>query len=156
MILYKRAHEGPRSYQKRLSDPIQGVNPHSPLRVIASGYLSAIERSGWDVQGAYRSSAVMGVETCSVSSVGGVKAISYQGMYPLDENPEKEFVADFRSMRHRIRAREIEFLVACAGYGDGTLHFEVSYDATAIDDEMVKRWKELTQSILEPHGQSRL
>jgi hypothetical protein len=77
-------------------------------------------------------------------------------MYPLDENLEKAFVADFRAVRHGVRARENEFLVGCASYGDGMLHFGVSYDATAMDEEMVKRWQELMQSILEPQGQSKL
>lgn len=155
-ILCRRAHEGLKSYQKRLRDPVEGLDPHSPLRLIANGYLGAMERSGIDVQGAYAAHSAAGLATCGVSSVGSVKAFLHTGMYPLEKHTDKSFVADFKAVRHGVRARENEFLVGCAGYGDGMLHFGVSYDATAMDEVMVSRWQEMMMSILEPEQQPKL
>ena len=155
-ILCRRAHEGLKSYQKGLRDQVEGLDSHSPLRLLANGYLGAIERSGIDVQGAYAARSLAGAATCGVSSVGSVRAFLHQGMYPLEKNTNKDFVVDFRAVRHGVRARENEFLVACAGHGDGTLHFGASYDATAMDDAMVRLWREMMQSILEPEQQPKL
>jgi hypothetical protein len=156
-LLARTAHRELKTYQKRARDPVAGLDPHSPLRLIASGYLADVERElGVDVQGEYPTAELMGGATCALSSVGSVKEWLSEGMFPLDESDGKDFVADFRSVRHGVRAKMNEFLVGCASFGDRKLRFAVSYDKTAMDEEMVKKWQHLMETILEPPGQSRL
>jgi len=156
-LLARRAHGELKKYQKRVRDPVAGLNAHSLLRLIASGYLAGVEKElGVDVQGEYPIAELMSEPTCAMSSVGSVKEWLREGMFPLDEYDGKDFVADFRSVRQGTRARHNEFLVGCATFGDRKLHFGVSYDKTAIDEKMVKKWQDLMETILEPQGQPRL
>ena len=156
-LLARRAHCELRKYQKRVRDPVAGLAPHSLLRLIASGYITDVEKElGVDVQGEYPVAELMSEPTCSISSVGSVKEWFREGMFPLDESDGKDFVADFRLIRQGVRARENEFLVGCCSFGDRRLHLGVSYDKTAMDEEMVNKWQHLIETILEPQGQPRL
>jgi hypothetical protein len=156
-LLARRAHRELRKYQKRVRDPVVGLAPHSVLMLIASGYLAGLEKElGVDVQGEYPVAELMSEPTCSISSIGSVKEWFREGMFPLDESDGKDFVADFRSVRQGVRARDNEFLVGCASFVEPRLHFAVSYDKTAMDEEMVKKWQYLMETILEPQRQPRL
>jgi hypothetical protein len=156
-LLARTSHRELRKYQKRLREPVAGLDTHSLLRLIAAGYLASVEKElGMDVQGEYPMAEVMSEPTCAMSSVGSVKEWLREGMFPLDECDSKDFVADFRSVRQGVRARHNEFLVGCATFGDSRLHFGVSYDKTAMDEEMVKKWQHLMETILEPESQSSL
>jgi len=64
-----------------------------------------------------------------------------------EEGGQRVFAADFRDLGAAVRARDDEFLVGSAG--DDLLHFGVSYDACAIDEGRVKRWKEVIEGLLE-------
>lgn len=155
-VLAKSAHRQLRSYQKR---PRKGLDSHSPLRMVATNYLLAIERreaklpeqyrTGLNPQGAYPASWSFSLATCGVSNMGSVKDWLTPGKYPLDDGDGKDLIADFRDVAMGVRARETEFLVGSWGFGDGLLRFGVSYDATLLDPELVERWKEKMETIFE-------
>ncbi|QDS73005.1 hypothetical protein FKW77_009046 [Venturia effusa] len=163
-LLAKAAHRQLRVYQKRLRDPVQGVDNHSPLRMMASNYLLAIERvkaklpphlrEGIDPQGAYPWNSSFQTATCGVSSVGSVKHWVGPGRYNLGGGTD--FGVDYRNMRSGVRARDNEFLCGASSEADGLLRFSVSYDASAMDEELVKLWEERIATILEPSEVARL
>jgi hypothetical protein len=157
-LLAKAAHRQLRSYQKRLRDPVKGLDSHSPLRMMASNYLLAIERVeaklpphlrlGVNPQGAYPGNWSFQTATCGVSSVGSVKQWVGPGRYSLGGG--RDFGVDYRGMRSGVRARDNEFLCGASSEADGLLRFSVSYDASAMDEELVKLWEEKITTILEP------
>jgi hypothetical protein len=157
-ILAKSAQHQLKTYQKRFRDPLQMLDSHSPVRMLARNYLTAVERAesklpeqfrtGINPQGAYPANVLISSATCGVSSVGSVKHWVASGKYRLDDT-SKDLVADFRGVRRGVRARDDEFLVGSMGDSEGMIHFGVSYDASAIDEERVKRWKERIETAMD-------
>ncbi|KAJ9669354.1 hypothetical protein H2201_000706 [Coniosporium apollinis] len=166
-LLAKIAHRQLRMYQKRLRDPDLnlGLSPHNPARMIATNYIAAVERAetklpperrtGMNPQGAYPANYNFGSATCGVSSVGSVKDLLSPGMFDLSKEPENGLVADYRSLRSVVRARDNEFLVGSAGDNTG-IHFFVSYDGNAVPEEKAQEWKAKMETLLEPGERSRL
>jgi hypothetical protein len=163
-VLAKAAHRQLRSYQKRLRDPVNDLDSHSPLRMMASNYLLAIERVkaklpphlrlGDDPQGAYPGNWSFQTATCGVSSVGSVKQWVGPGRYSLRGGTD--FGVDYRGMRSGVRARDNEFLCGASSEADGLLRFSVSYDASAMDEELVRLWEDKIMTILEPREPPKL
>lgn len=163
-LLAKAAHRQLRVYQKRLRDPVKGLDSHSPLRMMAGNYLLAIERVkdklpphlrvGIDPQGAYPGNWSFQTATCGVSSVGSVKQWVGPGRYNLGGGTD--FGVDYRNMRSGVRARDNEFLCGASSEEDGLLRFKVSYDASAMDEELVKLWEDKIMTILESSDVARL
>lgn len=157
-LLAKAAHRQLRVYQKRLRDPVEGLDAHSPLRMMAGNYLFAIERArdklpahlrvGLNPQGPYPGNQSFQTATCGVSSVGSVKQWVGPGRYSLGDGTD--FGVDYRNMRSGVRARDNEFLCGASSEADGLLQFKVSYDASAMDEELVKVWEDKITTILEP------
>ncbi|KAK7540652.1 uncharacterized protein J3D65DRAFT_615991 [Phyllosticta citribraziliensis] len=168
-LLIRQAHRQLGMYQKRLrSDKLKGSwDPTDPARVIASSYLVGLERiedkkpehlrSGISPQGAYPAKWSLGTATCGISSMGSVKKFLQSGKYKLDEKATEEtgFVADYRSCRTCVRARDGEFLVGVSGMDDG-MTFDVSYDGNEISEEVASFWRSNIESILEPNVVARL
>lgn len=163
-LLAKAAHRELRVYQKRLRDPVKGLDNHSPLRMMAGNYLLAIERVkeklpphlrvDVDPQGGYPVNLSFQTATCGVSSVGSVKQWVGPGRYNLGRGTD--FGVDYRNMRSCVRARDNEFLCGASSEADGLLRFTVSYDASAMDEDLVKVWEEKIATILEPQEVARL
>jgi len=135
--------------------------------MVASNYLTAIElaeakipeqhRNGINPQGAYPANWSFSSATCGVSSVGSVKQWVAPGKFSLEiDGQEKDLAADFRSVRMGVRARDNEFLVGSMSDDDGNIQFAVSYDASAMDEGLVERWKEKIEMILEQKDGSKL
>lgn len=163
-LLAKAAHRQLRVYQKRLQHPSKGLDAHSPLRIMASNYLLTTElvkeklpphlHMGTDPQGAYPVNGSFQAATCGVSSVGSVRRWIGSGRYSLDGGTD--FGVDYRDMRSCLRARDNEFLCGASTEDDGLLRFSVSYDASAMDGELVKVWEDKIATILEPPVVARL
>jgi hypothetical protein len=162
-LLAKAAHRQLKTYQKRKTP---GVSSHSPIRMLASNYLTAVERAedklppqyrqGVNPQGAYPANATFQAATCGVSSVGSVKQWVTPGKYDLNEKNGKDVIADFRELKGGVRARDNEFLCGNFSDAEGRLGYAVSYDASAMDEELVDQWKRRIESILEPGPESKL
>jgi hypothetical protein len=157
-LMTKSAHRQLRSYQKKLREPVKGWDPHSALRMIADSYLTAIERdeakrprkyrTGINPQGVYPANVQFFRATCGVSSVGSVKSWVAPGKHNLDD-ATKDVVMDYRSVKMGVRARENEFLIGSSGDSEGIIHFNVSYDASGLDERLVEGWKRKMETILE-------
>ncbi|KAF2146721.1 uncharacterized protein K452DRAFT_282907 [Aplosporella prunicola CBS 121167] len=170
-LLVRQAHRQLRMYQKRLrSDKLQGsFDPTDPARIIASSYITAIERAdqkrpphlrtGVNPQGAYPANVNFASATCGVSSVGLIRKFLAPGHYKLDDAAmdERGFAADFRmeNLMTGVRARDNEFLCGSWGMDDG-LHFNVSYDGNAIDEEKAMLWKRKMETLFEAPVQPKL
>jgi hypothetical protein len=162
-LLAKAAHRQLKTYQKRKTP---GLDPHSPIRMLASNYLLAVERAedklppqyrkGVNPQGAFPANFTFQASTCGVSSVGSVKQWISPGKYDLNEKSGKDLVADFRELKGGVRARENEFLCGNFSDAEGRLQYTVSYDASAMDEELVERWKHRMETILEPASENKL
>jgi hypothetical protein len=130
--------------------------------MVATNYLSAIERSeqklptGLNPQGDYPANPNFGAATCGVSSVGLVKDTA-PGRYDLNARfgEGQDIIADFRELQGGVRARDNEFLCGNTADEEGRLRYTVSYDASAIDEELVGEWKVRMERVLEV-GESRL
>ena len=157
-LLAKSAHRQLKQYQKRKKP---GLDSHSPLGMVATNYLSAVERaeeklpsqyrSGVNPQGAYPANVTFGAATCGVSSVGLVKDVA-PGKYDLDAvvlGGERDLAADFRVLMGGVRARDNEFLCGNSADGEGKLSYSVSYDASAMDEGKVVEWKRRMEEVLE-------
>jgi hypothetical protein len=159
-LLARQADRQLRTFQKRKRSHGEEVHlgSRSPSQLIPSLYVGSVERAeskvpqerrtSIDPQGAYPARQSETMATCGVSSVGSRESLIGAGKYDL-EQPEKEFVADFRDFRSAVRVRDGEFLVGSAGDKD-RLHFSVSYDGNAIDPAKAVEWKSLIEEVLEP------
>lgn len=87
-------------------------------------------------------------QTCGVSSVGRRDALIKRGMYDVDADDGKDFVADFRDTKANVRVRDGEFLVGVGGADDG-LFAAVSVDTMSLDPRLVEEWRVRFESILE-------
>jgi hypothetical protein len=161
-LLARAAHRQLKTYQKRRNPTLSS---HSPIRMIASNYLTAVERAedklppqyrtGVNPQGRYPANVNFQTATCGVSSVGLVKDVQ-PGKYDLDDMRSKDLVADFRELKGGVRARDNEFLCGNSSDAEGRLEYSVSYDASAMDEGLVEEWKRRMETILEPEAGSRL
>lgn len=155
-------------YQKRLKTTSKGqvsagLDNHSPSRLLATGYISQIERVEGKLpssrqlgfgnpQGELKASAGFGA-TCGVSSVGSLKGYFRAGEHDL--NAKKDFVVDYRGLRMGVRARDGEFLVGSSTDAEGRVGFGVSYDANAIEPEAAEMWARTITGLLE-RGEAKL
>ncbi|KAK3071461.1 hypothetical protein LTR53_008578 [Teratosphaeriaceae sp. CCFEE 6253] len=166
-LLARQAHRQLAAYQKRTrparaEDEKQYMSSRGAGRVLTNQYIGSIERANMllpehlrdsvNPQGAYPARSNLSTQTCGVSSVGRRDAVIKAGMYDVhDESRLAEqggLVVDYRSINAGVRAREGEFLIGIGGSDDG-LWVNVSIDASSIDMELVKVWKERMESILD-------
>jgi hypothetical protein len=91
-----------------------------------------------------------------VSSVGSTAVIFKPAEYDLENTQGKEFVANFKSLRMGVRARENEFLVGSSTNAESIVAFGVSYDLSAISKESAEKWAEIVSGLLEKGDGSRL
>ncbi|KAF2271959.1 uncharacterized protein EI97DRAFT_237965 [Westerdykella ornata] len=163
-LVAKHANRELKVYQKRLKDSKGGrlsLEPHSPLRMLANGYLGLLERveaklpperkTGANPQGNLPAKTFQYGATCGVSSVGSTAGVFRAGMYDLDAVGQdgKDFAADYRGLRIGVRARDNEFLIGSSSDYRGIVGFGVSYDASAISEEAAEAWAQKIQSLLE-------
>lgn len=143
---------------------LQYMGSRGAGRVLAIQYLSSLERSnailppekrsaGPGPQGAYPMRPNNTAQTCGVSSVGRRDAIIKRGMYDLEAEDVRDFVADFRDTAASVRVRDGEFLIGVGGTEDG-LFIAVSVDATAMDPQLVEEWRQRFLHILEEEHES--
>ncbi|KAF2468133.1 uncharacterized protein BDR25DRAFT_265753 [Lindgomyces ingoldianus] len=154
-LIASQANRQLRVYQKRLKSAEVNISlePYSPGRLLANGYLFQIER------GSYPANIGQFGATCGVSSVGSTASFFRPGLYGLSDVGAvrgKDFAADFRSLKMCVRARENEFLVGSSTDHDGTVSFSVSYDGNAISEEAAEAWAEKIRSLLEVGERPRL
>ena len=159
-LLARQADRQLRTFQKKKRSREEEIHmgSRSPSQLIPSLYIGSVERAenkvtperrqGINPQGAYPAKQSETLSTCGVSSVGSRVSLIGSGKYDL-EQPEKDFVADFRDFKSTVRVRDGEFLVGSAGDKD-QLHFSVSFDGNAIDPAKVAVWKSLIEEVLEP------
>ena len=130
-------------------------------RVIAMNYIGAVERLRTklpehlrDTLGTHIPQGELAVQanptmaTCGVSSVG--RSGWRMGEYDVDgelAEGENAFVADYRSSKQNVRARDGEFLVGISGDDEG-ISANVSFDGCAIDEELVEEWKRRMEGLL--------
>ena len=168
-LLGRQAQRQLSIYQKKArpkadEEGLQYMGSRGAGRVLAIQYLSSFERSnailppekrsnGPGPQGAYPMRPNNTAQTCGVSSVGRRDAIIRRGMYDLEKDDDKDFVADFRDTAASVRVRDWEFLVGVGGTEDG-LFIAVSVDATAMDPQLVEEWRQRFLSILEEQDDS--
>ncbi|KAH7124064.1 hypothetical protein B0J11DRAFT_530601 [Dendryphion nanum] len=170
-LIALQANRQLRVYQKRLksADANMSLEPHSPGRLLANGYIYALERieaklpesrkSGMNPQGALPRPSTWGGATCGVSSVGSTAAYFSSGAYDLNEVGKlegKDFAADYRNIKMGVRARDNEFLVGSSTDHAGIVHFGVSYDGNSISEDAAEAWAEKIKSLLEKTPHSKL
>lgn len=174
-LLGRLAHRQLRQYQKRQVSGAEEVHmgsrsPSQLLPMLFCGTLERLEgrhegdeRAGVDVQGKYPAGTAGGLATCGVSSVGDVSgvfaAVGVGGGVPaatgakdgdVHVDGDKDLIATFESMNACVRPRDGEFLVGAIGDSRrDEFMFNVSFDATAIDDARVSEWKGLMEGILD-------
>lgn len=164
-ILVRQAHRQLGLYQKRAkakeSSSIAYMGSRGAGRVIAMNYVGAMERLRSKVpeelrhslgnhspQGKLTAAQNGSTATCGVSSVG--RSGWRQGEFDVDGElgeGEDAFVADYRSSKQNVRARDGEFLVGVWGDDDG-IAANVSYDGNAIDEEMIREWQNRMENLL--------
>lgn len=164
-LLGRLAHKQLRQYQKRPRSVSEEVHlgSRSPSQLLPALYCSTLERqdsrfpdsqkAGITVQGSYPARASASLATCGVSSVGDVSP-----MFDLPRadpttvilSGKRDLVAEFKGNTGCVRSRDGEFLVGAIGdLQKEHVKFDVSYDASAMDEEKVGQWKELIESILD-------
>ncbi|PVH98131.1 hypothetical protein DM02DRAFT_596449 [Periconia macrospinosa] len=187
-LVAKRANVELKTYQKRRLAPSASTSgtssapessnsnigtifdPHDPKRLLATGYLTVIERVLSRLPPSRRhnfptpppsplkstqtatSPPPVVRATCGVSSFGSTSAFLRRGEYDLNIHSGKEprdFAADYRASKQGVRARDNEFLVGCLTDEEGRVVFGVSYDWSAIAEDEAERWKECIEGLLE-------
>ncbi|KAI4717400.1 hypothetical protein E4T48_06375 [Aureobasidium sp. EXF-10727] len=164
-VLVRQAHRQLALYQKRAKsgehDSLAYMGSRGAGRVIAMNYVGAMERlrsklpeelrdslGNHSPQGDLTAAQNGSMATCGVSSVG--RSGWRQGEFNVDgelEEGEDAFVADYRSSKQNVRARDGEFLVGVWGDDDG-IAANVSYNGNAIDEEMVREWQHRMENLL--------
>jgi hypothetical protein len=164
-VLVRQAHRQLGLYQKRAKaeevDSIAYMGSRGAGRVIAMNYVGAMERlrsklpeelrhtlGSHGPQGELTAAQNGSMATCGVSSVG--RSGWRQGEFDVDGElgeGEDAFVADYRSSKQNVRARDGEFLVGVWGDDDG-IAANVSYDGNAIDEDMVREWQTRMENLL--------
>ena len=165
----RRANAELRAFQKRRGrsgTDVPQLDAHSPTRLLATTYLSLLERvdakqpphrrTGVKPQGEL--DAWLGaMATCGVSSIGSTAAFFRRGMYDVSSAAtttstttlKSGFAADYRDLRISVRAREGEFLIGSTTDWEGVVGFGVSYDGSVISDEAAEVWAERIRGLLE-------
>lgn len=163
-LLAAQAHRQLSVFQKRprTASQLAQLGSRSQAQLAPAAYLMAVERAdakapaelrrGWDPQGLYAARGASGPGTCGVSSMGSRTALVARGRFGLELGGGRVFAADFRDLQASVRVRDKEFLVGSAGDLPESMHFSVSYDANAIDEGLVKRWKGVIEGLLEGGG----
>jgi hypothetical protein len=164
-VLVRQAHRQLGLYQKRAKaeevDSIAYMGSRGAGRVIAMNYVGAMERlrsklpeelrhtlGSHGPQGELTAAQNGSMATCGVSSVG--RSGWRQGEFDVDGElgeGEDAFVADYRSSKQNVRARDGEFLVGVWGDDNG-IAANVSYDGNAIDGDMVREWQHRMENLL--------
>ena len=112
----------------------------------------AADKLGWDVMGAYPAATAPTGATCGISSVGDRSRLIRGGRYDVSRLGGRDLVVDFRDVQSGVRSREGEWLCGVGGDKD-ELGFMVSYDASGVDPDLVKKWERYIQVVLEvPEG----
>ncbi|KAI9718462.1 MAG: hypothetical protein M1828_006707 [Chrysothrix sp. TS-e1954] len=161
-LLARQANRQLRIYQKGTrASQNQPLGLHHPTQLLPSNYIALVERvesklpphrrKGLNPQGDYPATTGAGA-TCGVSSIGARSQFIKGAQYDLDDD-SKDLAVDFRDLGPSVRARDGECLVGSAGDDDG-LFFSVSYDANALDERLVRRWRELMETMFEPDTRS--
>jgi hypothetical protein len=164
-VLVRQAHRQLGLYQKRVKaeevDSIAYMGSRGAGRVIAMNYVGAMERlrsklpeelrhtlGSHGPQGELTAAQNGSMATCGVSSVGrsGWRQGEFDVNGELGEGKDA-FVADYRSSKQNVRARDGEFLVGVWGDDDG-IAANVSYDGNAIDEDMVREWQNRMENLL--------
>lgn len=154
------------------------LGSRSPNQLLPALYCSTLERldsrfptaqqAGVTVQGAYPARTSPGPATCGISSVGEISTILTptppaptpdDNLDALLDNPHsggpeaggtRDLVARFQGMFGAVRPRDGEFLVGASGDSrTDSFWFNVSFDATAIDEARVGAWRDLIEGALE-------
>lgn len=164
-VLVRQAHRQLGLYQKRVKaeeqDSIAYMGSRGAGRVIAMNYIGAMERLRSKVpeelrhslgnhspQGELTATQNGSMATCGVSSVG--RSGWRRGEFDVDSElgeGEDAFVADYRSSKQNVRARDGEFLVGVWGDDDG-IAANVSYDGNAIDEDVIREWQNRMENLL--------
>lgn len=170
-LIARRANRELKVYQKRLKNAEVNISlePHSPGRLLANGYLFQLERvesklpphrqTGVNPQGSLPINLGQFSATCGVSSVGSTASFFRAGMYDLNDLDivkGKDFVADYRGLRMGVRARDNEFLVGSSTDWNGIVGFGVSYDGNAISETAAEAWAKKITGLLEEGDKARL
>ncbi|KAF2707543.1 hypothetical protein K504DRAFT_492220 [Pleomassaria siparia CBS 279.74] len=160
----KQANRQLRVYQKRLKTAAVNISlePHSSGRLLANGYIYAIERieaklpasqkTGSNPQGSLPANTSRYGATCGVSSIGSTATFFNPGTYDFNDVEEKggkDLVVDFRDLEMGVRARDNEFLIGSSTDAVGIVKFGVSYDESAISKEAADAWSEKMKSLLD-------
>ena len=127
----------------------------SPIvsQLIPWNYLSMLQRADGkskyskkiNPQGQYPVRTSAGA-TCGVSSIGTRLNLLSADRFPVDKR--SRFRANFTDLQNGVRARDGEFLVGCFSDMD-SLHLNISYDASRLDENAAKMWKSKVESLLE-------
>jgi len=159
-LLAKQAQRQMKIYQKR-GKPSQGVanlEPGSPGRMLADGYLWKIEniqdklhekrKSDVNPQGQYPASASGIGPTCIISWLGSVEHLVGPGRGVLGDVNTHDFVAEYRDIKMGVKARINEFFVGSSTVGE-ILGFQICHDGTGISEESAAMWEEKIKSLVE-------
>lgn len=170
-LVAKQANRGLRVYQKRLKGKmsVDGVfDKHSPLRLLATGYLTQMERvqsklpsqlrntTTLDPQGDLKPRVGQYEGTCGVSSIGSLASFFERGTYDLQNMEDKDFAVDFRDVQMGVRARDNEFLVGISTNAEGVISFRASYDMNAVSQEAAEIWAKKISGLLEKEDGAKL
>ena len=163
-LLLRSAHRQLARYQKRVrvedDDARVYMSSRGAGRVVAMNYISAVERMEAKLPEHLRTEGHVGPQgelavrpngsmaTCGVSSVGKAHPGLRPGLYDLDGDGGDGLVVDLEEMRQNVRARDGEFLVGVSG-SDDRISVNVSYDGSAIDENLVKGWEKMMMELLE-------
>ena len=157
-------------YQKRIQSPSEKLSlaAYSPSRLLASGYIAQLDRgrdmkrpdgsrrSQFNPQGDYPSSRDASVATNGVSNVGSLSHFFDENAhFVLEKDKSMDLDARWKTSRSGVRARQGEFLVGTMTLGDGLI-FNVSYDASIMDEHRVNKWKNKMETMLSPSTGARL
>lgn len=170
-LVAKHANRELTVYQKRLKNKGGGdgsLGKHTPNQLLATGYLSQIERVQAKLPTEMRSAEFIDPQgsltprvgeygsTCGVSSVGSIASFFKRGTHDLENMDNKDFAVDFRNVVTGVRARDNEFLVGSSTNAEGIVGFGVSYDMNAISQDTAKMWSKKISGLLETGNNSKL
>lgn len=157
-------------YQKRIRSPSEKLSlaAYSPSRLLANGYIAQLDRGRdmkrpdgsrrfqFNPQGDYPSSRDPNIATNGVSNVGSLSHFFDEKAHLVpDEDKSTDLEARWKASRSGVRTREGEFLVGVMTLGSGLI-FNVSYDASTMDEVWVGKWKNKMETMLLPPEEARL
>lgn len=169
-LLLRQCQRKLEMYQKRVRSPSENVSlaKYSPTWLLANGYLLQLDRlyhmrrpngerrANYDPQGGLESNVDESPATNGVSNVGSLKHFfDEEALAVKDDERSTDLIAKMTSLKGGVRAREGEFLVGSSSGTEG-LDFNVSYDASCMDEEWVEKWKQKMETILAPENVAKL